>query len=106
MQLLHPLATVIAKSKLLVLPVYPAAWPQAKQHPAMQALIRFWNYLAAHYFARKTGFRYRQTEIVAAKTSDVLRHTAAATGSEPALERRARRRQRRGGVDRARRPGP
>ena len=25
MQLLHPLATVIAKSKLLVLPVYPAA---------------------------------------------------------------------------------
>jgi hypothetical protein len=38
MQLLHPVATVIAKSKLLVLPVYPAAWPQAKQHPAMQAL--------------------------------------------------------------------
>ena len=34
MQLLHPVATVIAKSKLLVLPVYPAAWPQAKQHPA------------------------------------------------------------------------
>ena len=31
-QLLHPLATVIAKSKLLVLPVYPAAWPQAKKH--------------------------------------------------------------------------
>src|SRR6266481_2141321 len=33
MQLLHPLATVIAKSKLLVLPVYPAAWPHAKKHP-------------------------------------------------------------------------
>src|SRR5262249_30660405 len=33
MQLLHPFATFIAKSKLLVLPVYPAAWPQAKQHP-------------------------------------------------------------------------
>ena len=30
MQLLHPFATVIAKSKLLVLPVYPAAWPQAR----------------------------------------------------------------------------
>ena len=28
-QLLHPVATVIAKSKLLVLPAYPAAWPQA-----------------------------------------------------------------------------
>lgn len=80
MQLLHPVATVIAKSKLLVLPVYPAAWPRAKQHPAMQALIRFWNYLAAHYFARKTGHRYRQTEIVAAHVSDLWHHTAAFTG--------------------------
>ena len=34
MQLLHPFATVIAKSKLLVLPVYPAAWPQATPRPA------------------------------------------------------------------------
>ena len=30
MQLLHPFALFIAKSKLLVLPVYPAAWPQAE----------------------------------------------------------------------------
>ncbi len=80
MQLLHPVATVIAKTKLLVLPIYPAAWPQAKQDPAMQSLIRFWNYLAAHYLARKTGYRYRQTETVAAHTGDALRHTAAATG--------------------------
>jgi hypothetical protein len=80
MQLLHPVATVIAKTKLLVLPVYPAAWPQAKQHPMMQALIRFWHYLAAHYFARKIGFRYRQIEGAAAATGDALRHTAAATG--------------------------
>ena len=80
MQLLHPVATIIAKTKLLVLPVYPAAWPQAKQHPVMQALIRYWQYLAAHYFARKTGFRYRQIEGAAAATGDALRHTAAATG--------------------------
>jgi hypothetical protein len=80
MQLLHPLATVIAKTKLLVLPVYPAAWPQAKQHPAMQALIRFWKYLAAHYLPRKTGYRYRQTEEVAAHAADIASHTAAATG--------------------------
>ncbi len=80
MQLLHPVATVIAKTKLLVLPVYPAAWPQAKQHPAMQALIRFWNYLAAHYLARKSAYRYRQTETAAAHIGDALRHTAAATG--------------------------
>ena len=30
MQLLHPLATIVAKTKLLVLPVYPAAWPRPK----------------------------------------------------------------------------
>jgi hypothetical protein len=80
MQLLHPVATVIAKTKLLVLPVYPAAWPQAKRHPLMQALIRFWTFLAAHYFARKIGFRYRQIEGIAAAIGDALRHTAAATG--------------------------
>jgi len=80
MQLLHPVATVIAKTKLLVLPVYPAAWPQAKQHPLMQALIRFWQFLAAHYFARKIGYRYRQIEVLAAAIGDALRHTAAATG--------------------------
>jgi hypothetical protein len=80
MQLLHPVATVIAKSKLLVLPVYPAAWPQAKQHPLMQALIRFWKHLMEHYFARKTVFRYRQTEVVAAEAGDALRHTSASIG--------------------------
>lgn len=80
MQLLHPVATVIAKSKLLVLPVYPAAWPQAKRHPAMQALIRSWNYLVAHDFARKTIYRYRQTALVAGYASDVWHRTAAFTG--------------------------
>ncbi len=61
-QLLHPVATVIAKSKLLVLPVYPAAWPQAKLHPMVQAMIRSWNYLATLYLTRKIAYRYRQTE--------------------------------------------
>ncbi|WP_245331776.1 hypothetical protein [Bradyrhizobium sp. NAS80.1] len=39
-QLLHAPATVIAKSKLLVLPVYPAAWPQAKKTPPRSARIQ------------------------------------------------------------------
>ncbi len=43
MQLLHPLATVIAKSKLLVLPVYPAAWLQAKKHPFVQLLFKSYD---------------------------------------------------------------
>ena len=105
MQLLHPVATVIAKTKLLVLPVYPAAWPQAKQHPAMQSLIRFWNYLAAHYFARKTGYRYRQTED---GRRAYRRRVAAHRGGhriEPARQRRARRRQCSRGLVCAQRPG-
>ena len=43
-QLLHPLATIVAKTKLLVLPVYPGAWPQAKKHPFVQVVFK--NYKA------------------------------------------------------------
>jgi hypothetical protein len=73
-------ATVIAKSKLLVLPVYPAAWPQARLHPLVQAAIRLWHRIASLRLVRKIGYRYRQTETVAATIGDSLRHTAAATG--------------------------
>ena len=58
MQLGHVVATVIAKSKLLVLPVYPAAWPQAKQHPWVQATIRSWHGFTMLYLVRKTRNRY------------------------------------------------
>jgi len=63
MQLLHPLATVIAKSKLLVLPVYPAAWPQAKIHPFVQRVFKGYETLKRTYVIKKVGFRYRQAEI-------------------------------------------
>src|SRR5580700_6274281 len=62
MQLLHPLATVIAKSKLLVLPVYPAAWPQAKRHPMVQAIGSGFRSFASLYVVQKAAYRYRQTE--------------------------------------------
>ena len=62
MQLLHPLATVIAKSKLLVLPVYPAAWPQAKKHPFVQLVFKSYETIKCMYVIRKVGFRYRQAE--------------------------------------------
>jgi hypothetical protein len=62
MQLLHPLATVIAKSKLLVLPIYPAAWPQAKRHPMVQAIGSGFRSFASLYVVQKAGYRYRQTE--------------------------------------------
>jgi hypothetical protein len=59
---LHPVATIIAKSKLLVLPVYPAAWPQAKKHPLVQLVIRGYEAIKSVYLIRKVGFRYRQAE--------------------------------------------
>jgi hypothetical protein len=61
MQLLHAVATLIAKSKLLVLPVYPAAWPHAKQHPVVQAMFAFYTHLAGLAVMRKIGQRYDET---------------------------------------------
>ena len=49
MQLLHPLATIIAKTKLLVLPVYPAAWPQAKKQPFIQVVFKSYKALDSVY---------------------------------------------------------
>jgi hypothetical protein len=80
MQLLHPFATVIAKSKLLVLPVYPAAWPQAKRHPFVQTMIRFWRWLGTLDLVRKTRYRYRQTEHAANIAGDALAHASFVVG--------------------------
>ena len=62
MQLLHPIATVIAKSKFLVLPAYPAAWPQAKKHAWVQAAFRCVRRMAELDSMRKTAHRYHQTK--------------------------------------------
>jgi hypothetical protein len=80
MQLLHPVATIIAKSKLLVLPVYPAAWPQAKKHPFVQATFRFYQFVVALHLMQKTGYRYRQMERAAADAGTVLGHAASLVG--------------------------
>ena len=77
MQLLHPVATIIAKTKLLVLPVYPAAWPQAKKHSFVQATFRCYRFVAALHLTRKTGYRYCQTERAAADAGAVLERAAA-----------------------------
>jgi hypothetical protein len=80
MQLLHAPATIIAKSKLLVLPVYPAAWPQAKQHAFVQAVFRFGRYVARLHLTRKVAWRYRQMEWGIAATAAALGHAAARAG--------------------------
>ncbi|QIG91852.1 MULTISPECIES: hypothetical protein [unclassified Bradyrhizobium] len=81
MQLLHPLATVIAKSKLLVLPVYPAAWPQAKKHPIVQHVFKGYETIKCVYVIRKVGFRYRQAEIAGIAAVERLERTAGLTSA-------------------------
>jgi hypothetical protein len=76
MQLFHPLATIIAKSKLLVLPVYPAAWPQAKKTSFVQLLFKSYETIKRLYVIKKTGFRYRQAEIAGIAALEKLERTA------------------------------
>ncbi|MEJ2229233.1 MAG: hypothetical protein P8Y67_13615 [Alphaproteobacteria bacterium] len=80
MQLLHPLATLIAKSKLLVLPVYPAAWPQAKKHASIQEIFRLNRAFFRLYLVRKTAYRYRQTANAVAGLTHVLGRAASLVG--------------------------
>jgi hypothetical protein len=76
MQLLHPVATLIAKSKLLVLPVYPAAWPQAKKHPIVQALFGLYTYLAGLAVMRKVGQRYDETARAGSEIAEICARAA------------------------------
>jgi len=71
MQLLHPVATVIAKSKVLVLAACPAAWPQAKKHACVQAAFRRTQRIATLRSIRKTAHRYRQTKQAFAQVGDI-----------------------------------
>src|SRR5215471_13865509 len=80
MQLLHPFATFIAKSKLLVLPVYPAAWPQAKQHPIVQRSFHFYRYCMSLHLVQKTKYRYQQTKRGAAVAAHIFWRIAADIG--------------------------
>jgi hypothetical protein len=81
MQLLHPLATVIAKSKLLVLPVYPAAWPQARKHPFVQLVFRGYDIIKRVHVIRKVGLRYRQAEIAGIAAVERLERIAGLTSA-------------------------
>lgn len=81
MQLLHPLATVIAKSKLLVLPVYPAAWPQARKHPLVQRMFDSYETIKRLYVTQKLGFRYRQAEAAGVAAVERLERTAGFTSA-------------------------
>ena len=70
-QLLHPVATVIAKSKLAALAAYPAAWPQAKKHAWVQTALGWLDRIAALDRMRKTAHRYQQTKQAFAQAGDI-----------------------------------
>ena len=76
MQLLHPLATVVAKSKLLVLPVYPAAWPHAKRHPFVRHMFKIYKTIKFLYVIKKFRSRYRQAELAGIAAIERLERTA------------------------------
>ncbi|TPQ34840.1 hypothetical protein C2U70_15935 [Bradyrhizobium guangdongense] len=71
-QLFHAVATIIAKSKLLVLPAYPAAWPQAKKHPLVQVVFRSYDALKRTYAIRKLALRYSQAETIGRAAIEAL----------------------------------
>jgi len=85
MQLLHPFATLIAKSKLLVLPAYPAAWPQAKKHPLVQAIAHGYRDFERLSFIQKMELRYRQAEHTFDRAVAVIKRLAASVGLDHAL---------------------
>lgn len=69
MQVFHGVATILAKSKLLMLPAYPAAWPQAKKHAAVQAGARVCRWVAGLGLVRKTMHRFGQVEAAAERAA-------------------------------------
>lgn len=62
MQMLHVVAAVLPKSKLLTLPVFPAAWPQAKKHGLVQAAGRVWRFVVGLHLVQKARFRFGRLE--------------------------------------------
>ncbi len=62
-------------SKLLVLPVYPAAWPQAKKHRFVQLVFKSYETIKCLYVIKKVGFRYRQAEIAGIAAVERLERT-------------------------------
>ena len=72
MQVLHVVAAVLAKSKLLMLPAYPAAWPQAKKHPIVEAGMRVCRFVATLRLVDKTLYRFGQIEAAMERTAGRL----------------------------------
>ncbi len=77
MQAFHAVATILAKSKLLMLPAYPAAWPQAKKHAIVEAGSRVCRFIANLRPVRKTMYRFGQVEQAMERTAVAMGLTRA-----------------------------
>jgi hypothetical protein len=79
-QIFHFPVALMAKSKILVLPVYPAAWPQAKRHwlvLRVRELLRRFKRLAV---IQRLAHRYRQTEFGADRLGALVADAVVSTG--------------------------
>src|SRR5436305_375882 len=62
--------------KLLVFPVYPAAWPQAKKSSFVRLVGKTYEKIQRHYVVKRVRCRYRQAETVAVAVLDTLMRSA------------------------------
>jgi hypothetical protein len=76
MQLLHPPATVIAKSKLLVLPVTRQPGHRPKNIRSFNFVFKSYEAIKCLYVIEKVGLRYRQAEIAGIAAVEKLKRTA------------------------------
>jgi hypothetical protein len=72
MQLFHIPVVMMAKSKILVLPVYPAAWPQAKRHPIVMEISSLCRRLKCFAVLERLAVRYRQIEAGSQRLSNFV----------------------------------
>ena len=59
-----------------MLPVYPAAWPQAKKHLLVQLAFKSYETIQCLDVIKKVGFRYLQAEIAGIAAVESLERTA------------------------------
>jgi hypothetical protein len=90
MQIFHFPVALMAKSKILVLPVYPAAWPQAKQHWLVRRIQNLYRALKQFAVVQRLAVRYRQTQFGAGRLRALITKGVASVGLDRASEAASR----------------
>jgi hypothetical protein len=90
MQIFHFPVALMAKSKILVLPVYPAAWPQAKQYWLVRRVQDLYRALKQFAVVQRLAVRYRQTQFGAGRLRAFIAKGVASLGLDRASETASR----------------